>query len=101
MRSGAVFAGQAGGGSRRNDRLWHRAGTGHQGGGVATRAVAALAEWARDDARLDTLLAETAPTNTASQIVVERAGFVRFGTRVDDEDGELFCWRLDVSGGAG
>jgi RimJ/RimL family protein N-acetyltransferase len=47
--------------------------------GYAERAVRLLARWALGDGGLDRLIAGTAPDNTASQRVLERAGFVREG----------------------
>jgi RimJ/RimL family protein N-acetyltransferase len=66
-----------------------------RGRGYATRAVRLLAGWALRDAGIARLVAGTAPDNSASQRVLERAGFVRegyqrsrlpgpSGTRVDD-----------------
>ncbi|MBL0886155.1 GNAT family N-acetyltransferase [Myceligenerans indicum] len=49
------------------------------GRGLMTRAVTALAEHARDDLGLHRLQAGTLPHNTASQAVLTRAGFERFG----------------------
>ncbi|MDE2411767.1 MAG: GNAT family N-acetyltransferase [Sphingomonadales bacterium] len=64
--------------------------------GHATRAVAALLDWARADDRVDVMLAETAETNIASQKVLLASHFVRSGSRTDDEDGALLCWRHDL-----
>ena len=67
-----------------------------QGRGVATRAVADLATWAGVDDRVHAMTAETSVDNMASQAVLSRNGFLVVGQRVDDEDGPLFCWRLEV-----
>ena len=67
------------------------------GGRVATRAVAKLIEWARSDPRVKALAAETAADNIASQRVLENNAFVRTGARVDEEDGQLICWRIATS----
>ncbi|MDL5364606.1 GNAT family N-acetyltransferase [Xanthomonas sp. NCPPB 2654] len=67
-----------------------------RGKGAATRAVAAVAQWARHDPRVHRLTADTAVDNHASQRVLERNGFRRSGERVDPEDGPLLCWELDV-----
>lgn len=69
---------------------------GSQGRGHAASAVAALLEWARDDGRVNAIIAETAIGKLASQRVLERNGFARTGERLDDEDGALFCWRAEV-----
>jgi RimJ/RimL family protein N-acetyltransferase len=66
------------------------------GRGVATRAVADLINWARSDSRLNWVGAETGVENIASQRVLERSGFERAGTRVDEEDGPLICWRASI-----
>ncbi|UAL11187.1 GNAT family N-acetyltransferase [Caulobacter segnis] len=67
-----------------------------QGRGVATRAVADLAAWARMDARVRALTAETSVDNPASQTVLARNGFSAVGERVDSEDGPLILWRLEL-----
>jgi RimJ/RimL family protein N-acetyltransferase len=64
----------------------------YRGRGTATRAVRAVLDWARSDGRVAAIHAETSVGNPASQIVLERNGFVRTGTRIDNEDGELICW---------
>ena len=66
------------------------------GRGVATRAVADLAAWARDDDRVLALTAETSVDNPASQTVLSRNGFQAVGEREDSEDGPLICWRLEL-----
>lgn len=66
------------------------------GGGIATRAVADLVAWAREDRRVDALTADTAADNPASQTVLARNGFRKVSERVDSEDGPLICWRLDL-----
>lgn len=67
-----------------------------QGRGAATRAVADLVAWARNDDRVLALTAETSIDNPASQTVLARNGFQRVGEREDVEDGPLICWRLQV-----
>ncbi len=67
-----------------------------QGRGVATRAVADLVAWAREDDRVLAMTAETAVDNPASQAVLSRNGFKVAGERVDDEDGPVIGWRLDL-----
>lgn len=67
-----------------------------QGRGVATRAVAALVAWARQDDRVLALTAETSVDNPASQAVLSRNGFQAVGQRIDDEDGPVIGWRLDL-----
>jgi RimJ/RimL family protein N-acetyltransferase len=64
--------------------------------GVATRAIAALAAWAAADPRVLALKAETSVHNGPSQRALERNGFEKTGDRSDPEDGDLFCWTLNV-----
>ncbi|WP_242108273.1 GNAT family N-acetyltransferase [Luteimonas aquatica] len=68
-----------------------------QGAGVATRAVASLADWARGDPRVARITAETSVGNIGSQQVLARNGFRRTGERMDAEDGPLFCWELHTA----
>jgi RimJ/RimL family protein N-acetyltransferase len=65
-----------------------------RGRGACTGAVGAIAGWAREDARVDRLRAETAMDNAASQKVLVANGFARIGERVDAEDGPLIVWEL-------
>jgi RimJ/RimL family protein N-acetyltransferase len=67
-----------------------------RGRGIARRAVADLLDWARADGRVSTVTAETSIHNVPSQRVLEANGFERTGERIDEEDGELFCWRVGV-----
>lgn len=71
---------------------------GAQGRGHASAAVNALVAWASSDERVEALYAETRTDNIASQRVLERNGFVRIAERLDEEDGALFCWRIDCRG---
>lgn len=64
--------------------------------GVATRAVGKLLEWARNDPRVLVVAAETSTGNIGSQRVLERNGFLRTGSRIDEEDGPLICWRIQT-----
>ncbi|MGV1684218.1 GNAT family N-acetyltransferase [Sphingopyxis sp. NJF-3] len=66
---------------------------GRQGRGHMQAALRAITAWAdsRDD--VDALTAETATANRASQRVLEAAGFVPVGERIDEEDGPLIRWR--------
>jgi RimJ/RimL family protein N-acetyltransferase len=66
------------------------------GRGIATRAIGGLLCWARNDPRLDWIGAETGVDNIGSQRVLERNGFQRTGTRIDEEDGPLICWRANI-----
>lgn len=61
--------------------------------GHMTRAVALILEVARRDPAIRTVLADTAVDNVASQRVLAKNGFERFGTRDDPVDGALVRWR--------
>ena len=64
-----------------------------QGRGFAGQAIAEIVEWARRSPGVTAVTAETNIHNEPSQRVLARNGFVQVGERVDDEDGELICWR--------
>jgi RimJ/RimL family protein N-acetyltransferase len=66
-----------------------------QGRGIATKAIAAVIEWAQNDDRVQIVMAETAINNLASQRVLAHNGFIRIGERYDEEDGDLYCWQID------
>ncbi len=65
--------------------------------GSATRAISAVLEWAGNDARVNMVIAETVVNNPASQRVLLHNGFIQTGQRYDPEDGDLFCWKIDVA----
>ena len=67
-----------------------------QGRGHATQAVAALLPILRARG-FDGLTAETGVDNRASQLVLERNGFVRTGERTDPEDGDLYLWTIGLN----
>jgi RimJ/RimL family protein N-acetyltransferase len=69
----------------------------YQGQGLGAKAIYDLAAWARRNNMINTLTAETATSNIASQKILESNGFIRVGTRNDAEDGNLFCWHLQVT----
>jgi len=62
--------------------------------GHASRAVALMLKAIAGDNLIRLVTAETAVDNIASQRVLEKNGFQRTGTRLDPEDGPLFCWQL-------
>jgi RimJ/RimL family protein N-acetyltransferase len=64
--------------------------------GYATRAVALLIEAARLDPRVSVIVAETALANLASQKVLTVNGFADVGRSVDDDEGEMIVWRLEL-----
>ena len=57
------------------------------GRGLATRAVAAVLEWARSETDIRTVWAGVAAPNIASRRVLEANGFRDLGTRGTDERG--------------
>jgi RimJ/RimL family protein N-acetyltransferase len=69
----------------------------YRGQGICSAAIKELANWAKGDPRIKSILAETSTTNLPSQCVLSNNGFVQTGTRIDDEDGALLCWSLSVN----
>jgi [ribosomal protein S5]-alanine N-acetyltransferase len=68
----------------------------YRGKGYATEAVGALLEWGFNEMGLGAALASTAPTNFASQRVLERVGGWReIGRAIDKVDGEEIVFRRD------
>jgi RimJ/RimL family protein N-acetyltransferase len=61
--------------------------------GHATRAIKLMVDEVLRDPKVRGIAAETSVANIPSQRVLEESGFVKTGTRVDDEDGEVFVWR--------
>lgn len=68
-----------------------------QGRGFAGHAVADIVAWARRTSGVQAITAETSPSNEPSRRVLARNGFVQVGERIDDEDGQLICWRCPTS----
>lgn len=66
-----------------------------QGCGIGTAGAQALIEACRA-AGVKQVVASTQPDNTASCRLLQRLGFVQFGSVVDPEDGLLLCWRLSL-----
>jgi RimJ/RimL family protein N-acetyltransferase len=63
--------------------------------GYATRAIGLLIENARERDDIETVIAETAPDNVASQRVLERNGFQRDGDGVSHGD-PVMRWSRNV-----
>jgi RimJ/RimL family protein N-acetyltransferase len=61
--------------------------------GHATRAIRMMVIEALRDPKVRGIAAGTSVGNIPSQRVLEESGFVKTGTRIDDEDGEVFVWR--------
>lgn len=68
-----------------------------RGRGFATGAVILLCRLAAEQPGVDELFAETAVDNRPSQRVLEKAGFLKTGTRESVEDGPVFQWRRPVT----
>jgi RimJ/RimL family protein N-acetyltransferase len=64
--------------------------------GFATRAVALAVEAARLDERVRAIVAETALANLPSQRVLAANGFADVGRSMDDDEGEMIVWRLEL-----
>ena len=64
--------------------------------GIGGRGVAEVLAWARLDARVSSVCAETALDNSPSRRVLERNGFETTGRRADAAEGEVICWRRSV-----
>lgn len=60
------------------------------GKGYATEAVIAAVDWAMKQPGVKRIEAETEPENTASQRVLEKAGFIP--TETNGEEGPIFVW---------
>ena len=64
--------------------------------GHAGAAIRDIVRWAKANPAVRAITADTSPDNIASQRVLERAGFLRTGTRWDEEDGRLVTWRCET-----
>jgi RimJ/RimL family protein N-acetyltransferase len=64
-----------------------------QGQGFATQAVNLLIKEGFSKAEIQTIEACTVPMNSASGRVLEKNQFVRDGSKIDPEDGEVWVWR--------
>ena len=64
----------------------------HRRRGLATEAAQALVPWLLAQRSARRVTAECGVDNVGSMRVLEKAGFVRTGERVDEEDGPLILW---------
>jgi RimJ/RimL family protein N-acetyltransferase len=64
-----------------------------QGQGFATQAVELLVEEGFSKAEIQIIEACTVPMNSASGRVLEKNQFMREGSKLDPEDGEVWVWR--------
>lgn len=62
------------------------------GKGFATRALQLLCNWLFSLPNIKLITAETSQSNTASQRVLEKCGFIKTDTGWSEEDGDLFLW---------
>jgi RimJ/RimL family protein N-acetyltransferase len=67
-----------------------------RGRGHATRAIRLMVAEVLRDPKVRGIGAETSVANIPSQRVLEESGFGKTGTRIDDEDGEVFVWRYEI-----
>jgi len=61
--------------------------------GFATRAVELLLKEAFSTVEIQTVFAHTALSNYPSQRVLEKNGFIKEGSKIDSDDGEVLIWR--------
>ncbi len=64
-----------------------------QGQGFATQAVDLLVKEGFSKAEIQMIVAYTVPMNSASGRVLEKNQFIRDGSKIDPEDGEVWVWR--------
>ena len=70
-----------------------------RGRGVMTQAVQAVVDWARDEHGVERLFITAHPENLASQLVAEKAGFVRAGVTTHEprfRDGSTTAIRFEL-----
>jgi [ribosomal protein S5]-alanine N-acetyltransferase len=64
-----------------------------QGQGFATQAVDLLVKEGFSKAEIQMIVAYTVPMNSASGRVLEKNQFMKDGSKIDPEDGEVWVWR--------
>jgi RimJ/RimL family protein N-acetyltransferase len=79
--------------SRGSAEIGYAVAPSRQGRGVATAAVKAFIDQARN-AGLQTVIAHTLPHESASTTVLRRCGFLKVGDEVDPDDGPVWRWEL-------
>ncbi len=62
-----------------------------RGNGFMTEAVAGIIGWAKNQLKINTIIASTDKTNIASYTILEKNGFIKI-----DEDENLFKWTLSI-----
>lgn len=68
-----------------------------QGRGFATKAVELLLKEAFSTNKIQTVIAHTTPANKASCRVLEKNSFIKTGSQIDLDDGELWIWQRAMS----
>jgi len=71
----------------------------YRGRNFATRGIELLVAEGFSNPEVNTITAETAVWNLASQRVLEKASFHRTGSRVDPEDGSVITWQRERKSG--
>jgi ribosomal-protein-alanine N-acetyltransferase len=66
----------------------------HRGQGLATEAITALMDWAREEHGIDDFVASVAPANEPSLAIVRKLGFAHVGEQLDEEDGLELVFEL-------
>lgn len=66
-----------------------------QGQGFATQSVGLLVKEGFSKAEIQNILAYTVPMSSASGRVLEKNRFIRDGSKIDPEDGEVWVWRRE------
>ena len=74
--------------------IGYRVGPAFRRRGYATEMAAGLLTWARDKGARR-CLASTSPDNVASQVIIDRLGFVRTGEQMDEVDGLEWVYTLE------
>jgi [ribosomal protein S5]-alanine N-acetyltransferase len=64
-----------------------------QSQGFATQAVALLIREGFSRPEIQTIMACTTPMNLASERVLEKNQFTKYGSKIDPEDGEVWVWQ--------
>jgi RimJ/RimL family protein N-acetyltransferase len=61
--------------------------------GFATQAVNLLVKEGFSNSEIQMIVAYTIPSNSASSRVLEKNQFIKDGSKIDPEDGEVLIWR--------
>lgn len=69
---------------------------GNEGRGVATRMATLLISLAKEFAPTVVVTAHALPEENASTRILRKLGFVLDGSRIDEDDGQIWVWRHDA-----